>query len=166
MLFSVHTFTPTFGGEDRHWDAGVLWNRDPRMAVPLIEFLRRHEGLNIGDNEPYSGAEIAYTLNLHAGAAGLANAAIEVRQDHCETERQLHHWADILADALGQLLAMGNLHRIEQILMATSPSRSRSGSRRSICSSICETREVAADPPPEMLAECERGSPIWSSPSS
>lgn len=114
VLFSVHSFTPTMGGEDRHWDAGVLWNRDPRMAVPLIEFLRRHEGLNIGDNEPYSGAEIAYTLNLHAGAAGLANAAIEVRQDHCETERQLHHWADILADALGQLLTMGNLHRIER----------------------------------------------------
>lgn len=114
LLFSVHTFTPTLGGEDRFWDAGVLWNRDPRLAVPLINFLRRHEELNIGDNEPYSGAEIAYTLNLHAGAAGLANAAIEVRQDHCETDRQLQHWADLLADALGQLLGMGNLHRIEQ----------------------------------------------------
>lgn len=114
LLFSVHTFTPTFGGEDRFWDAGVLWNRDPRMAVPLIKFLRQHEGLNIGDNEPYSGLDIAYTLNLHAGVAGLANAAIEVRQDHCETDRQLQHWADILADALGQLLAMGNLHRTEQ----------------------------------------------------
>jgi len=114
LLFSIHTFTPTYGGEDRFWDAGVLWNRDPRMAVPLIRFLRQHEGLNIGDNEPYSGTEIAYTLNLHAGAAGLANAAIEVRQDHCESDRQLEHWADILADALRQLLGMANLHRIEQ----------------------------------------------------
>ncbi len=114
LLFSVHTFTPTFGGRDRFWDAGVLWNRDPRMAVPLIEILRRYPGLRIGDNEPYSGTEIAYTLNLHAGSAGLANAAIEVRQDHCESEAQLERWADILADALGRLLAMGNLHRIEQ----------------------------------------------------
>ncbi|MBL8660288.1 MAG: N-formylglutamate amidohydrolase [Rhodospirillales bacterium] len=114
LLFSVHTFTPTLGGEDRFWDASVLWNRDPRLAVPLINFLRRHEELNIGDNEPYSGRDIAYTLNLHAGAAGLANAAIEVRQDHCETDRQIHHWADLIADALRQLLSMGNLHRIEQ----------------------------------------------------
>lgn len=114
LLFSVHTFTPTFGGEDRLWDAGVLWNRDPRMAVPLIAMLRRHEGLRIGDNEPYSGTDIAYTLNLHAGSAGLANAAIEVRQDHCETAAQLERWADILGDALARLLGMGNLHRIEQ----------------------------------------------------
>jgi predicted N-formylglutamate amidohydrolase len=114
LLFSVHTFTPTLGGEDRFWDAGVLWNRDPRMAVPLIAYLRQHEELNIGDNEPYSGTDIAYTLNLHAGAAGLANAAVEVRQDHCETAEQLERWVDILGAALEQLLAMGNLHRIEQ----------------------------------------------------
>jgi predicted N-formylglutamate amidohydrolase len=113
LLFSVHTFTPTLGGEDRFWDAGVLWNRDPRMAVPLIAMLRQLEGLHIGDNQPYAGTDLAYTLNLHAGAAGLAHAAVEVRQDHCETPEQLDRWAGILGDALGRLLAMGNLHRIE-----------------------------------------------------
>ncbi len=55
LLFSVHTFTPSLGGEDRFWDVGVLWNRDPRLPVPLISMLRQHEGLNVGDNEPYSG---------------------------------------------------------------------------------------------------------------
>lgn len=113
LLFSVHTFTPTLGGEDRFWDAGVLWNRDPRMAVPLIAMLRQVEGLAIGDNEPYAGTDLAYTLNLHAGTAGLAHAAVEVRQDHCETDEQLDRWAEILGDALGRLLGMGNLHRIE-----------------------------------------------------
>lgn len=113
LLFSVHTFTPTLGGEDRFWDAGILWNRDPRMAVPLIAMLRRIAGLTIGDNEPYAGTDLAYTLNLHAGAAGLAHAAVEVRQDHCETPEQLDRWAEILGDALGQLLSMGNLHKIE-----------------------------------------------------
>lgn len=113
LLFSVHTFTPTLGGEDRFWDAGVLWNRDPRMAVPLIAMLRQVEGLAIGDNQPYAGTDLAYTLNLHAGTAGLAHAAVEVRQDHCETDEQLDRWAEILGDALGRLLGMGNLHRIE-----------------------------------------------------
>lgn len=113
LLFSVHTFTPTLGGEDRFWDAGILWNRDPRMAVPLIAMLRQVEGLAIGDNEPYAGTDLAYTLNLHAGTAGLAHAAVEVRQDHCETDEQLGRWAEILSDALGRLLGMGNLHRIE-----------------------------------------------------
>lgn len=113
LLFSVHTFTPSLGGKDRFWDLGVLWNRDPRIAVPLIDLLRQHEGLQVGDNEPYSGKEIAYTVNLHAGAAGLANAAVEVRQDHCETLEKLMRWADILGDALERILTMDNLHKVE-----------------------------------------------------
>ena len=114
LVFSVHTFTPSLGGEDRFWDLGVLWNRDPRIAVPLIEILREREGLHVGDNQPYSGKDIAYTLNLHAGAAGLAHCAIEVRQDHCESTAGLDHFADLLAHALERIMAMPNLHSIEQ----------------------------------------------------
>jgi len=114
ILFSVHTFTPSLGGEDRIWDLGVLWNRDPRIAVPLIDLLRRAEGgYRVGDNEPYSGRDIAYTLNLHAASAGLANAAIEVRQDHCESEVELDRWAELLGAALDRIMRMPNLHRVE-----------------------------------------------------
>lgn len=114
LLFSVHTFTPSLNGEDRIWDLGVLWNRDPRLAVPLIEILREKKGLEVGDNRPYSGRDIAYTLNLHAGAAGLAHCAVEVRQDHCEGEEGLDRFAGLIGDALERILAMPNLHRIEQ----------------------------------------------------
>ncbi len=114
LFFSVHTFTPSLGGEDRQWDLGVLWNRDPRIAVPLIEILRETAGLCVGDNQPYSGKDIAYTLNLHAGSAGLAHCAIEVRQDHCESAGGLDRFADLVAAALERILAMPNLHRIEE----------------------------------------------------
>lgn len=112
LFFSIHTFTPSLGGEDRLWDAGVLWNRDPRLAVPLLQSLREGGDLHIGDNEPYSGREIAYTLNLHAGAAGLPHAAIEVRQDHCEDVSDLARWAARLATALQRILAMPHIHRV------------------------------------------------------
>ena len=112
LLFSVHTFTPSLGGEDRFWDAGVLWNRDPRLAVPLLALLRRQPGLVIGDNEPYSGLHLAYTLDLHAGTAGLPNCAVEVRQDHCENEADLARWITILGDALAAILAMPHMHQI------------------------------------------------------
>lgn len=113
LLFSIHTFTPSMGGEDRFWDVGVLWNRDPRLPVPLISMLREHERFHVGDNEPYSGKEIAYTINLHAGSAGLANAAIEVRQDHCETREELTRWAAVFGDALETILAMDHVHKVE-----------------------------------------------------
>lgn len=112
VLVSVHTFTPCLGGAPRPWDVGILWNHDPRLAVPLIDLLRREPGLCVGDNEPYSGRELAYTLNLHAGAAGLPNAAIEVRQDHCATETGVARWAELLAGVITRILRMPHLHRI------------------------------------------------------
>ena len=116
LFFSVHTFTPSLGGEDRQWDLGVLWNRDPRIAVPLIEILRETAALQVGDNQPYSGKDIAYTLNLHAGAAGLAHCAIEVRQDHCESAAASNASPTLLAGALERILAMPNVHRYRAFL--------------------------------------------------
>lgn len=112
-VFSIHSFTPTMGGLDRIWDIGVLWNRDPRLAVPLIEQLSHWDGLRVGDNEPYSARDIAYTINMHGAAGGLANGAIEVRQDHCATPEEASHWADILADALRHILAQPGLHEVK-----------------------------------------------------
>jgi predicted N-formylglutamate amidohydrolase len=99
-------------GADRVWDVGVLWNRDPRIALPLLDRLRREAGLRVGDNEPYSGRKIAYTLDRHAGAAGLPNGAVEIRQDHLETEDGIERWADRIAAALDGIVGTDDLHRV------------------------------------------------------
>ncbi len=112
-IFSVHSFTPSLNGEDRRWDVGVLWNRDPRLALPLIQNLRRRDALRVGDNEPYSGREKAYTIDRHADAQGLANCAVEIRQDHLETSQGTDHLAEILGYALKDILTMETVHRVE-----------------------------------------------------
>lgn len=112
-FFSVHSFTPSLGGQDRYWDIGVLWNSDPRLAVPLMDKLNAVDNLHVGDNEPYSGRDVAYTLDLHAGAAGLPNCAVEIRQDLIETPEGVEYWATILSDAFSDILAIDNLHRVE-----------------------------------------------------
>ncbi len=112
-LFSIHSFTPSMNGKDRIWDIGVLWNRDPRIAKPLIEHLRHWQGLHVGDNEPYSGHDLAYTIDMHGTAGGIANCAIEIRQDHCATPEESAHWADILADALRHILSHPGVHTVE-----------------------------------------------------
>jgi predicted N-formylglutamate amidohydrolase len=110
VIFSIHSFTPSLNGKDRFWDIGVLWNKDPRMPCVLIEHLRRWEGLHVGDNEPYSGRDLAYTIDSHGTDKGIANCAVEIRQDHCSTREEASHWADILADALRHILNLENLH--------------------------------------------------------
>ena len=111
-FISIHSFTPEMAGVSRPWHAGILWDKDPRIAVPLMENLRAHpEGFNIGDNEPYSGKHLAdYTIDHHAEAAGLPHVSIEIRQDLVNTETGAERWANILANALQNILANPGLY--------------------------------------------------------
>ena len=102
-LIAVHSYTPVYRGVPRPWEVGVLFDRDRRVADPLIAALKA-EGLNVGVNEPYSPADrVYYTLTRHGEARGLAPAMIEVRNDLITTADQQRDWARLLARVLGAL---------------------------------------------------------------
>jgi predicted N-formylglutamate amidohydrolase len=89
---------------ERPWKIGILWNRDPRLPLPLMAKLRAL-GLTVGDNEPYSGRDgHGYSQQRHADQRGLANALIEVRQDLIDTHQGGEHWAALLASVLSEAL--------------------------------------------------------------
>lgn len=99
LILSLHSFTPRLATSDaaRPWQVGVLYNTDDRaarIAIPLLEA----EGLNVGDNLPYSGRDLNYTMNRHAEAEGRAYLGIELRQDLVATPADQSRWAAILAD--------------------------------------------------------------------
>jgi predicted N-formylglutamate amidohydrolase len=105
VIFSIHSFTENWRGWLRPWHAGVLWDRDPRLAVPLLAALRADETLVVGDNEPYAGALRGDCVHQHATTRGLANALIEVRQDLIRHADGAAEWADKLSDILTGILA-------------------------------------------------------------
>jgi predicted N-formylglutamate amidohydrolase len=102
-ILSVHSFTPAWKSRPRPWHAGILWDRDPRLAVPLIEALRADGSLVVGDNEPYVGALKGDTLYRHGSQRGLAHALIEVRQDLIADDEGVLQWAARLVPILGRL---------------------------------------------------------------
>jgi predicted N-formylglutamate amidohydrolase len=112
-IFAVHSFTPSLGGVERYWDVGVLWDRDPRLAQPLLAALGTIPGLTVGDNQPYSGRDVAYTIDVHGAAAGHAYCAVEIRQDLIGTAEGTARWADILTRALEPILADDGIYRVE-----------------------------------------------------
>jgi predicted N-formylglutamate amidohydrolase len=113
-LVSIHSFTPQMAGERRPWHVGLMWDKDPRIAVPMLQHLRAHpDHFNVGDNLPYSGKHVAdYTVDHHAEAAGLPHVAIEIRQDLVNTEDGAERWAAILHVALEDILADAGLYRV------------------------------------------------------
>ncbi|UCH40527.1 MAG: N-formylglutamate amidohydrolase [Gammaproteobacteria bacterium] len=115
-FISIHSFTPEMAGFARPWHVGILWDKDPRIPVPLMQNLRAHpDDFNIGDNEPYSGKHPAdYTIDHHAEASGIPHVSIEIRQDLVNTEDGAECWATILDDALRDILADAELYRVWQ----------------------------------------------------
>lgn len=104
MLFSIHSFTHIWRGAKRPWHCAVLWDEDPRLAVPLIQALRAEGDLLVGDNEPYTGRLKGDCMWQHGTMRGLAHAIIEIRQDLITDEKGQAAWADRLSRILSRLL--------------------------------------------------------------
>lgn len=110
-LIAIHSFTPTMDGAARPWEIGILWDKDPRIPVPLMTRLREVPELKVGDNQPYSGKHPAdFTVDHHAEAEGLPHVSIEVRQDLITTDEGVDRWADLLAEALVPILDDASLY--------------------------------------------------------
>lgn len=99
FILSIHSFTPclaTHPDQKRPWEIGVLYNEDnraARIAIPMLETA----GLIVGDQLPYSGRLLNYTMNRHAEANGIPYLGIEMRQDISGTAEGQRRYADILA---------------------------------------------------------------------
>jgi predicted N-formylglutamate amidohydrolase len=114
-LISVHTCTPVFAQVVRPWHIGIMWDKDPRIALPLMENLRGIEGICFGDNEPYSGRHSHdFTIDHHAEPAGLAHVGIEVRQDLVRDAEGAQKWAGILASTLTPVLQDPSVYRRQE----------------------------------------------------
>lgn len=105
MLLSVHSFTPVWKGAPRPWHAGVLWDKDPRLAAPLMTALALDPALKVGDNEPYHGRLKGDCLYRHGTSRGLAHAIIEIRQDLIGDAAGEEQWARRLAHIMETILA-------------------------------------------------------------
>ncbi len=116
-LVSVHSFTPRLDGFERPWQIGVLWDKDPRFAVPLLEFFNSIPGIVVGDNEPYSGRHPAdYTIDHHGERLGLPCVSLEIRQDLLCEEAGIAEWADLVVEGLAPLLEKPELFVVREDL--------------------------------------------------
>ena len=116
VLVAVHSFTPQLvGGNPRPWEIGICWDKDRRMADPLIERLRA-DGLMVGANEPYDfGVLTDYTVPVHAEGRGLPSLLVEVRNSEIRTAKAVETWAVRLAGHIRALLELPESQRLERV---------------------------------------------------
>ena len=115
-LLSVHSFTPSYLGEIRPWEVGVVSGNDRRLADPLLTRLRDNPGLCIGDNQPYAATDGVYhTLQRHAESRSLPSVLLEVCNDQIQHAPGCSQWAErlekILRPSLAEVLGTANPYR-------------------------------------------------------
>ena len=102
LIISVHSFTPrlaTRPNEVRPWPLGILHNEDSRAAHAGLAWLAA-KSIAVGDNQPYSGRVLNYTMDRHAEAAGIAYLGLEVRNDGVRNAAGVARWAALLGDCI------------------------------------------------------------------
>lgn len=107
-VIAMHSFTPRHGDypAPRPWHIGVLFNRDDRLARPLIALLEAEGDLTVGINEPYAVDDSGdYAVPVHCEKGGLLHVELEIRQDLIESAEGQAAWAERLARLLPLALA-------------------------------------------------------------
>ncbi len=128
VIVSIHSFTEAWRGVPRKWQSAILWDNDPRLAVPLLRELRARTGFEIGDNEPYCGHLRNDSIYRHATLRGLPNALVEIRQDLVREGQGQEEWAALLAACLTAIFA--------------DPADARPLSRMDYCGSKTDMEEI------------------------
>jgi predicted N-formylglutamate amidohydrolase len=103
-LISMHSFTPSWKNFSRPWEIGILWDRDGRLAKPLLEGFAR-AGFTVGDNEPYRGELENDCMYAHGTMHGLPHVQIEMRQDLNATDEKARAMAKRIKPVLDEALA-------------------------------------------------------------
>jgi predicted N-formylglutamate amidohydrolase len=109
VLLSIHSFTDRWKGVPRPWHAAILWDRDYRFSVPLLDALRVPADIVVGENEPYDGKLAGDSMWQHGTRRGLAHTILEVRQDLIRTSEGQRAWAERIAAAVQSVFAKPEL---------------------------------------------------------
>ncbi len=114
IVVTVHSFTPTYHGQKRAVEIGILHDSDSRLADAMLTTAVAHTDFRVERNEPYGPEHgVTHTLREHALAHGNLNVMLEIRNDLIRTTAQQIEMADMVArwlvDASARISAKGTV---------------------------------------------------------
>ena len=112
VIVTIHSFTPTYYGQKRAVEIGVLHDTDARLADVMLETAYQFTETLVLRNEPYGPEHgVTHTLKEHALANGHLNVMLEIRNDLIQTAQQQDEMADCIANWLADALVRLKVER-------------------------------------------------------
>jgi len=94
VLITIHSFTPTYHGQKRDVEIGILHDADSRLADAMLD---RSSPYDTRRNQPYGPENgVTHTLKEHALPGGHLNVMLEIRSDLIATPAQQARMAELL----------------------------------------------------------------------
>ncbi len=108
LILSLHSFTnhlKSAPDTQRPWDIGILYGEHEATSKQAIGILKEY-GLNVGDQLPYSGKILNYTMDRHAEALQVPYFGVEMRQDLVADSQGCERFAQILGETCLKITKM------------------------------------------------------------
>ena len=105
LIISLHSFTPMLSSDplqSRPWEIGILYNEYETASHWMIKELN-DAGLNVGDQQPYSGKQLNATMNRHAEGNDIPYIGIEMRQDLVTEKADIDRFVQIIGKSCNKI---------------------------------------------------------------
>ncbi|MEP1229870.1 MAG: N-formylglutamate amidohydrolase [Litorimonas sp.] len=107
LVLSIHSFTPQVRGQaPRMVDIGLLVRHDEPTAHKFKTAMEAAYNYDVRMNEPYSAYDLNYTVDHHLAPRCLRHLAIEIRQDHIDTQDKARRVAMQMAEIIAPLISL------------------------------------------------------------
>ncbi len=104
VVVTIHSFTPTYKGELRTVELGVICDNDNAFANTFYQIAQQVSDHDIRMNEPYGPSDpVLHTVTRHGTDHQIANVMLEVRNDLIEQAVGQHEWANLIGKVLNQV---------------------------------------------------------------
>lgn len=108
LILSLHSFTNVLKSDpnaQRPWDIGVLYGAHEATSKQAISIIEQYD-LHVGDQLPYSGKLLNYTMDRHAEALKIPYFGVEMRQDLVADAQGCERFAQILGETCLKITKM------------------------------------------------------------
>lgn len=110
LMITMHSFTPTYNGQAREVEIGVLHDSDSRFADAMLACAADHTDHVVRRNDPYGPEHgVTHTLKKHAQPRGMQNVMIEIRNDLIATADQQAAMAQMMANWIRAAMTACNI---------------------------------------------------------
>lgn len=98
IIVTIHSFTRSYFGKDRHVEIGILHDEDARYSDAILEVAKNDGDFELKRNEPYGPEDgVTHSLKEYAQPHGLHNVMIEVCNDLIANDEAQEMMAEKLA---------------------------------------------------------------------